>query len=363
MKLRAWLHRIHHNGRPKPQGAPVGEAAPAVPWTPLICNDTPAGRWAETVLRFGYQDLLTGLQNTVVFGSRVMGRDAVMKHIADLINKRYAQERHAAIYVDIREQVTTATLYNFTSVDAVFRDLVRLPFGVNALPADEQTAREGAQHLVRLEALLGVPLGKYNLLAVRDVVLQWLDSLSVQNLTLVVDELSALAPEFTPILLQMLLDTFPRGGRITFRLGGEKQAMRLQERARKGALGMQVNHDILISLDLEQVLQSTDVKPSYSDPRQALLLGEVERISPSLAASLNEKPHPSWACLFDPPEAWYRLYESCEWNVELVVAALEYLLPALAEADGSKANIESINRATQFAKTHAGSSRPSPQSR
>src|SRR5512134_3206116 len=81
-------------------------------------------QWAEIVLRFSNTDLLTGPQNSLIFGATAMGRQAVVMRLANLVNARFGAEHHAAVYVDLQQMVSASTVYTWTSVDAVYRELI-----------------------------------------------------------------------------------------------------------------------------------------------------------------------------------------------------------------------------------------------
>jgi hypothetical protein len=63
-------------------------------------------QWAETVLRFSNKELLTGLQNAIIFGTKPMGRQAVMLRLANLVNARFGVDHHAAVYIEIEQMVS-----------------------------------------------------------------------------------------------------------------------------------------------------------------------------------------------------------------------------------------------------------------
>ena len=259
--------------------------------------------------------------------------------------------------------VSASTVYSYTSVDTLYRDLLTAPFKWVTVQLSAKEDREYQSTMLQLNSLLNVPVAKLDMLAVRELVLRWLDRIGIQNLSLVIDELSALAPEFVPILLQMLLDTFPRGGRVSFKLGGDKVALKLQERAKNNVLGMQVSHDILMGLDLEQVLHSPDLQPSQFDPRQVFLMERLQALAPDVAARLKETPDPSWGQLFDPAEIWFSLYEQANDNIEVLEATLQLIQPSWVGTGTERLNRTDIERAIDQAKVQTGINKPTPQPR
>jgi hypothetical protein len=310
--------------------------------------------WAETVLHLSNTDVLSGPQNAIVFGAKVMGRQAVMLRLANLINARFAVDHHAAVYADIQQRVSASTMYSWTSVDSLYRGLVVAPMDWARDQLHIREDRELQKIIPQLDALLNVPVSKLNMLAVRDAFLRWLDHLGIQELALFIDDVTALAPEFVPVLLQMLLDTFPRGGRVSMKIGGLKHSLKLEERARRGGLGLQFNHDILTGLDLEQMLQAPDVSPSPIDPRQVFLLACLRKHAPAIAARVQSETAITWDALFEPADLWFRLFSASGWDVNVVGIAAENLLAALSSAERTKAEAPQVDQAVERAKVQVG---------
>ena len=259
--------------------------------------------------------------------------------------------------------VSVSTVYTYTSVDALYRDLITAPFKWATTQLHVKEDRTFQKTVGQLGELLNVPVAKLDMLAVRELVLHWLDRMGVQYFSLILDELSTLAPEFIPVLLQMLLDTFPRGGRVSLKLGGDKQALKLQERGKNSTLGMQVSHDILMGLDLEQVLHSADLQASQFDPRQVFLLDRLQKLAPEQTAHLKDTPDPAWEKLFDPVDAWFYLFTQANDDIELLEAALEILMPAQAVAPQGRLDRAKIEQAVNQAKVQAGLRKPVQQPR
>jgi hypothetical protein len=315
-------------------------------------------QWADIVLRLSNSDLLAGPQNALIFGAKAMGRQAVMTRVAGMVNARRNTEHCAAVYIDMQQMVSASTVYTWTSVDAVYRDLISAPLIWARATVGARPDRELQKLEDKLMVLLDMPVAKLDMLAARDAFYAWMGRLGIQTLSFFVDDVSSLAPGFIPVLLQMLLDTFPRGSRVCFKLAGLKQSLKLEERAKRGALGMQFSHDILAGLDLEQLLQSGDVSPSQFDPRQIFLLACIQKLAPALVARVEPNPEPAWGNLFDPPEAWFGLFKGAEFDIEIVGAALENLLPELIAAPDAKADPPKIAQAAERAKAQAGLRKP-----
>jgi hypothetical protein len=361
MKLPFSWRRSNQDHQPSVALAQAGDAIALAQVKDHVAINPLVDQWAEVVLRFSNLEMLTGNQNVIIFGTSAMGRQAVMRRIANLINVRFNAEHHAGLYVSISDKVSASTVYTFTSVDALYRDLITAPFRWATQQLHVKEDREFQKTTSQLEALLNVPVAKLDVLAVRELVSRWLDRMGIQYFSLILDDLSTLSPEFIPILLQMLLDTYPRGGRVSFKLGGEKQTVRLLERSKNNMLGMQLSHDILMGLDLEQVLHSPDVQASQFDPRQVFLLDRLQKIAPELAAQLTATPDPAWGTLFEPAEAWSGLFGLSDDNIELMEAALGALLLTRASAPEGKLNPERVEQAMNQAMIHAGLRKPAPQ--
>jgi hypothetical protein len=338
-----------------------------------------ADLWASVVLRLSAPDFLAGQQNALVLGAPASGRQAVLLRLADSINACFTEARHAAFHVELGGLVSTSTVYTWTSVDEVYRGLMAAPLkwpqkGL-ALKPDRELQRLETQ----LAALLEVPIARLDTLAVRNTFYAWMDRLTIQTLAFIVDDLSALAPEFIPVLLQLLLDTFPRGGRVALKLGGTKEALKVEGRAKRPAagapaglpLGMQLSHDLLVALDLDQLLRAPDLAPSATDPRQAFLLARLEKANPALLARVqgsgpaqDNVPQPEWGNLFEPAEAWFAPFKAGNFDVNLIGAALEVLAADLAKKPEAKATTAMVEQAIARIKDPAGlhsGSRTSPR--
>ncbi|MCL5997745.1 MAG: hypothetical protein M1546_17065 [Chloroflexi bacterium] len=328
-------------------------------------------RWVDIVIGHSNVDLLTGHQNAIIFGTKSAGRQAIMTRVVDLVNARFGTEKRAAVYTELEQMVSASTLYAWTSVDAVYRELIASPLAWSKNKLHLKPDKELQKIETQLNKLLDVPVAKLDTMAVRDAFYAWLDRIGIQTFSLFIDNLTSLAPEFVPILLQMLLDTFPRGGRVSFKLGGMKSALKLEERAKRGPLsgqlGMQFSHDVLVGLDLDQLLRMADAGASPSDPRQIFLLASIQALAPDLAAVVKPQPDPMWAKLFDPEDAWLTLFKASDFEIDIVGAALENLLPALVPtssgAEPSKADVPKIEQAAHLAKAQAGLSKPDAQTK
>jgi hypothetical protein len=84
-------------------------------------------QWAESVIRVSNSKFLTGHQNALILGTRSAGRQVVMLRVVDIINARFDGERRAATYVELGRMVSASTVYAWTSVDAVYRELLAAP--------------------------------------------------------------------------------------------------------------------------------------------------------------------------------------------------------------------------------------------
>jgi hypothetical protein len=325
-------------------------------------------QWAEIVVRVCNTELLTGHQNALIFGAQSSGRQSIMWRLVDMVNAGFEAEHHAAVYVELQQLVSASTVYTWTSVDAVYRALMTSPMTWAKNQLHLKPERDLQRLETQLNTLLDVPVAKLDMLAVRDVFHSWLDRLGVHRLSLFVDDVSALAPEFAPVLLQMLLDTFPRGSRVSIKLGAVKNALKLEERARRGQLGMQFSHDILVGLDLDQTLRLADTAATQSDPRQAFLLSCIEKFAPELLARVQPlaqaksaeqpKPDPAWAELFEPAETWFDLYKDSNFDIAIAGAALQNLLLSLSMEGQVKADRARIEQVVNRAKAQAGLVKP-----
>jgi hypothetical protein len=363
MKLPRPWQRAEHSQQPTVNPANASDAI-----TQSQAGDRAAlgpylDQWAETVLKSSNRELLTGLQNAIVFGTKSMGRQAVMLRLANLVNARFNVDHHAAVYVEIEQMVSASTVYTWTSIDVIYRGVVSAALTWARTQLRIKEDRELHKFAEQFETLLNVPVSKLDMLAVRDTFLHWLDRMGIQNLSLFVDDVSSLAPEFIPVLLQMLLDTFPRGGRVSFKIGGVKQLLKLEERAKRGALGMQFSHDILVGLDLDQVLQAPDVAASQLDPRQVFLLACIQKLAPNLAGPLQQQADPEWDKLFEPADVWFTLYKAGDFDISIVATALANLLPTLAGPELVKADLARIEQAVERAKVQSGLHKSQPQTR
>ena len=94
MKLPFTWRHSKHDRQPEIDLARIGELISVAPMGKA--PDPSVEQWAETVLRFSNVELFTGDQNVIIFGSKAMGRVAVMRRIAQLMNLRFNAEHRAA---------------------------------------------------------------------------------------------------------------------------------------------------------------------------------------------------------------------------------------------------------------------------
>ncbi len=315
--------------------------------------------WADTVMAHAQVELLAGTQNVVVFGTASGGRQAVLFRVINIINARFMTTRHAAVYVNLTDLASTTTVYSWTSIEGLYRGLVMAPLTWAKTYWRLKTDRKLAQIEADLEEHVGVQAAKLDLMKVRADVYAWMDRLGIQHLSLFMDDVSGLSAELTPVLLRMALDTFPRGSRVTLKLGGSKESFKLQERSKKdGVVGLQLNHDVLIGFDLEELLHARPIAPETTqppaqseagaaqahdagaqesrdvpeepapviDPRQVFLAKCVHRIVPAIGAQLGLETAPQWEKLFGVRNGWFDVFELAGFDVQLVGEAMEQLL-------------------------------------
>lgn len=318
--------------------------------------------WADTVMAHAQIELLAGTQNVVVFGAASGGRQAVLFRVINIINSRFATTRHAAVYVNLTDLASTATVYTWTSIEGLYRGLVMAPLVWGKTQWRLKTDRRLAQIEADLERHVAVQAAKLDLMKVRGAVCAWMDRLGIQHLSLFMDDVSGLSAELTPVLLRMALDTFPRGSRVTLKLGGSKESFKLQERSRKdGVVGLQLNHDVLIGFDLEELLHTrpivseTEQTPAQAeagaaqepadtvdepapviDPRQVFLAKCVHRIVPAIGAQLGLETAPQWEKLFGARNGWFDVFELAGFDVQLVGETMEQLLREGTQFDRAK---------------------------
>ena len=333
--------------------------------------------WADTVMAHAQTELLAGTQNVVVFGAASGGRQAVLFRVINIINSRFGSTRHAAVYVNLSDLASTSTVYTWTSIEGLYRGLVMAPMVWGKTQWGLKTDRKLGQIEASLEEHVGVQAAKLELMKVRNAVYAWMDRLGIQHLSLFMDDVSGLAPELTPVLLRMALDTFPRGSRVTLKLGGSKESFKIQERSKKdGVVGLQLNHDVLVGFDLEELLHAKPIAPegqgsggaeepgsggagegssahpqmraeeegsqgaqeemTVIDPRQVFLAKCVQQILPAVGAQLGLETAPQWDKLFGARDGWFDVFELAGFDVQLVGQTMEQLLRGGAQFDRAK---------------------------
>jgi len=294
----------------------------------------------------------------VIYGSRASGRPVVMQRLVNLMNSQYPATLNAGVYVDLAQVRPVVTSPGPDQVDGLYRSLVLAPVAWMrddvGLPPDKTLSQLEAD----LRSQVNVPAAKLDALRIRQTFQVWLTKLGVDHLSLFIDEMSVMPPDQAPLLLRMLLDTFPRGGRVVFKLGGRKDLLRVGERTgRAGVVGLQLNHDILVGLDLDEILSTpainTGAQAPLSDPKQIFLASCIRQIVPAVADQLQLGARPQWHILFDPPDSWNDLYRLCDGDVTLVGRSVESLL-----RQSSRFSLPLIERAVELARNDG---RPAPR--
>jgi hypothetical protein len=238
-------------------------------------------------------------------------------------------------------------------MEELYRSLLLAP----AVWMREQVGVKPDKALLQIESDLrqqvSAPAPKWDLLLIRQAFQSWLNRLDIDHLSLILDEISMVPPDAAPVLFRMLLDTFPRGGQVILKLGGRKSAVRMGERAKHGGLvGLQLNHDVLVGLDLDELLSmppaAGDLDAASSDPKQAFLVSCVRRVVPAVADKLPNEERSQLAMLFDPPECWRDLFRLGGADAERIGRSVEILL-----RQASRFNPHLIERAAQQAAQEA----------
>ncbi len=326
----------------------------------------PIGRrarlWAEVLTCAGLLEPLIGHHNQLVLGTKAAGRQAIMLRAVDMVNARFESTRQAALYLDVRQLAALSTARQWTSLETLFRQLIQVPLNWHqALLQAAQAPLDRA--LIDLTSRLREQLASADLdtLALRDLFYAWLDAAQIKTIALFLDDFSALPTDLGPVLLQMLEDTFPRGGRMRLIVAGTKEKLSVEKVTAQGSVGLQMKHDVLIGLDLDGIVKSEDLRPSLSEPRQAFIFNCIRAPFPQLAERVQHNSGLGWESMFHPREAWFDLFRASRFDVEIAAAALEDLLPDLLHQPDLKINAGGIATAVERARVQAEQSAKWPK--
>lgn len=318
--------------------------------------------WAEVLTRAGLLEPLIGHHNQLVLGTKAAGRQAIMLRAVDMVNAGFESTRQAALYLDVRQLAALSTARQWTSLETLFRHLIQVPLNWH------QAVLEAAQipldrALTGLASQMREQLASADLdtLALRDLFYAWLDAAQIKTIALFLDDFSALPTDLGPVLLQMLEDTFARGGRVRLIVAGTKKKLLVEKVTPQGSVGLQMKHDVLIGLDLDGIVKSEDLRPSISEPRQAYLFSCIQALFPQLAERVQHSSGPGWEHIFHPPKAWFDLFRASRFNVEITAVALEDILPDLLRQPDLKINAEMIATAIERARVQAEQSAKWPK--
>jgi hypothetical protein len=321
--------------------------------------------WADVIAGAGLLKRLEGGQNALIFGAKAAGRQAVMTRAVDLVNRQFDTTQHAAVYVDVNEVASMSTTYTRISIQALYRSLILAPVvwyqsviqDIGAKPD-----RRSIKIAVRLEDQFASPCSTFDLLTIRQLFHAWLDRLGIQMLSLFLDDFSSLPADVAPVLLHMVANAFPRGSRVSLKLGATKKDLRLTRTTERDRVGLQMDHDIIVGLDIGRILESPSSNPSMSDPRQAFLLTCLDRLSPDLASRVHFQSKLHWDALFEPGDAWFELFTASGCDVDIIGVALEDLLPELVRLPERRVNVEMIHHAVGRAQAKVSlSNQPSKE--
>jgi hypothetical protein len=323
--------------------------------------------WARVVERGDLLEPVINRHNVLIFGRSVSGRHEIMVHATNLVNAAFKEERHMAIYLDMQELVIMSTSLDWVSTETLFRDVVSAPLMwyrnlVQQSPLQaERNLLQADRELRRLkQALIGQlsrPFSEIDPIAVRIASFKWMDRLDIGAISLFLDNFSSLPSESGPIVLEMLSDVFPRGSRLSLKIGGNEENLIHERITSRGRVGLQVHHDLLIGLDVERILRSPDLRPSRNDPRQVFLLTLLDLHMPDIAARVQSQGKITWDSVFSPSESWFALFRESNFHIGIVGAAFVDLFPELRRPIEKTITISMIKHAIARAQTKSQSQR------
>lgn len=306
--------------------------------------------WVNTLSQADLLDAVFASQNTVIYGDNSQGRQAIMLLAFEEINKHFETTRDVAIYLDIGALAQESTVHSLISIEDLYRKIVLSPlvWYEHILDSQQISYRAFPLFFKRMERSLYKPSTEMDYQVIGDAFKKWLNQEEIENIHLLLDNFSALPNTIAPTVLQMLKNSFPRGSQVILKVAGSKKSTHLETIAMEGHIGLQIHHDIVVGLNLDDLLKTPNLESLVTDPRQAFLVEIMRTHAPQL---ISEVENPAtvtlfWGSLFQEETLWFDVFKLGKFDISRAGDIFEDLTIEALSNPNAKISYEMIQHAS-----------------
>jgi hypothetical protein len=185
--------------------------------------------------------------------------------------------------------------------------------------------------LKEIDGILKSGLTRMSPLAVRQSTVEVWNRLGIREVVFAIENLTQLDPATTPVLLELLQQTFGRIASVSYIIAGDPSTLILNKKTEDGRIGLQISHDVRIALNLEHLLIS---QPSLGREDNTVRLNYLARlIQPYPINEVSNRDRSAIRGLFSPPETWKLVFDRNKGNLVAIDASFEKLIEHYNSSD------------------------------
>jgi hypothetical protein len=286
--------------------------------------------WVETLLE---NNLLTPLFSPgryMILGTPAMGSTAILSYVVSTINSSFAKDGRMCIYVDVGEFARPTRGMGYVSMEEIYRSIiwsgVQLPVKrLQTHISKSSFQRTGLDPMLKeIDGILKSGLTRMSPLAVRQSTVEVWNRLGIREVVFAIENLTQLDPATTPVLLELLQQTFGRIASVSYIIAANPATLVLNKKTEDGRIGLQISHDVRIAFNLEHLLIS---QPGLGREDNTVRLNYLARlIQPYPINEVSNRDRSAIRGLFSPPETWKLVFDRNKGNLVEIDATLEKLI-------------------------------------
>jgi len=282
--------------------------------------------WLQVLLQRHYMDKVNTPGAVLVLGGDEMGRETILRFVAQQINSRFPRTRTFSIYFDIAPISRVSQLMGKTILEEMYKRIVWnlvAPFSnsIYEILGEKDYRRSGLANLTnKLHLMLVKNSTEISYAEIRITVMEIWRILGIERTRICLDGITELGNTFTPYLLTMVMKTFGQSGKVDMIIGGDSRQITLQSRTPNSLIGMQLGHDILLAIDMDALLIPELSNIDTSDDIRLDFLASVLANSDSAIAQTISRE--KIIQLFSPPNSWKYVFEKTNGNLDIIARAM-----------------------------------------
>ena len=290
--------------------------------------------WLKIVKSNGYLKSLHNKGSQILLGDSSMGVSIFLKDAARFTNDQFNTHQHYAAYINTWEAVNIAHEHeDIAFPEDVYRAILTSNINPLLLSIEEKLGEKkylesGLPELdLQLKALLDNTIIEMPTVEIARTLNEIWSIVGIAYFRLFLDRLSSVNAEQMPLIIDLLMRTLQQSGKADLVIGGGSDDLILIRDTPEGPIGVQVGHDIFISLNLEDILIPA------TDNLDDVYLGNSPR-GEFIKVILKDLPSGVKAVtmsdfennLFEPADGWKFLFAATRGDVDKIVETIPLII-------------------------------------